>query len=150
MHKYQQKPLRVFLFFCILLVVMENVIEEKLYENVRDYCEINGLDIKKYINQKLKSALMLDKYGSSPFSREESVEDGKMRQDDIPFIVESEKIDFSGQQELKPEIPMTPDDDFIKEKKEKEKKTPRKNAKEEKEPKVSAGEKIIVNKRILK
>ena len=131
---------------------MEDVIEEKIYNSIKDYCEINNLDIKKYINQKLKSALMLDKYGSSPFSREDESNESTMNQEDIPFVVKSqEKTDWASKVgELKPIEPMLPDDDFITEKAKKPKKPVKKDAKQEKETKSSDDGKIMVNKRALK
>ena len=142
---------------------MDNVIERKLLNDIIDYCRLNGIEVDMYVNQKLRSALMIDKYGSSPFdnyayAKVENVdmsEDGKelavevavkpnpkLVENDVPFIVTpQEKIDCGAKiGELKPLEPMIPDDDYIKERAQK---------KTDKSEKLDDG-KIIVNKRALK
>jgi len=146
---------------------MENMIESKLLNDIIDYCKLNGIEVDMYVNQKLKHALMIDKYGISPFERNskakvdkvEVSENGKtlkvgvfvkpepkLEKIDIPFVVTpQEKIDWESKAvELKPLEPMKPDDDYIKEKT--QKKQGKKAAKSEK----SGDGKIIVNKRVLK
>lgn len=108
---------------------MENIIDEKLLQDINDYCKINGLDTKKYVNQKLKSALMLDKYGSSPF---------RTIKDNIePEIVEDK---------VEPVVVVKKE----KEKPIKQVKNTKKQPKQEKNDSTSNDEKIIVNKRMLK
>lgn len=134
-------------------MIMDNMIERKLLNDIIDYCKLNGIEVDTYVNQKLRSALMIDKYGSSPFDKcsgtkvENVVKPKqKLEKNDIPFVVtEQEKIDWESKVgELKPLEPMKPDDDYIKEKT--QKKQVKKAAKSDK----SDGGKIIVNKRILK
>lgn len=146
---------------------MDNIIERKLLNDIIDYCKLNGIEVDMYVNRKLRSALMKDKYGSSPFDRYDDAkvenvdmsEDGKtltvevavkpkpkLEKIDVPFIVTpQEEIDWESKTgELKPLEPMKPDDDYIKEKT--QKKQGKKAAKSEK----SDDGKIIVNKRVLK
>lgn len=47
------------------------MLEKKLLKELTAYCELNGLDLKKYVNKLLKSAFTLDKYGDRPFSNSE-------------------------------------------------------------------------------
>jgi hypothetical protein len=48
---------------------MEITIDDKLYRNISDYCEVNQLDFCVYINKLLKDSFMIDKYGDSPFAK---------------------------------------------------------------------------------
>jgi len=146
---------------------MENMIESKLLNDIIDYCRLNGIEVDMYVNQKLRSALMIDKYGISPFEKNakakvekvELSEDGKtltvgvavrpepkLEKIDVPFVItQQEEIDWDSKAgELKPLKPMEPDNDYIKEKT--QKKQGKKTAKAEK----SDDGKIIVNKRVLK
>lgn len=42
-------------------------IEKKLYSDIKEYCKINGLVIKDFINSLLKKAFTIEKYGETPF-----------------------------------------------------------------------------------
>lgn len=56
------------------------MLEKKLLKELTAYCELNGLDLKRYINKLLKSAFALDKYGDRPFSNvEEKPKSKQMR-----------------------------------------------------------------------
>lgn len=146
---------------------MENMIESKLLNDIIDYCRLNGIEVDMYVNQKLRSALMIDKYGISPFEKNakakvEKVElsedsktltvgvavrsEPKLEKIDVPFVITpQEEIDWDSKTgELKPLEPMKPDNDYIKEKT--QKKQGKKTAKSEK----TDDGKIIVNKRVLK
>lgn len=48
-------------------------IDKKLYEEIKEYCKLNGLKPAEYANGLLKKAFMEDKYGLSPFKRTEDV-----------------------------------------------------------------------------
>lgn len=153
--------------FCILYVIMENMIESKLLNDIIDYCRINGIEVNMYVNQKLRSALMIDKYGKSPFERNAEAkvdkvgvsEEGKtltvgvsvkpepkLEKIGVPFVVASqEEIDWNSKTgELEPLEPMKPDNNHTKEKP--QKKQGKKTVNSEK----SDEGKIIVNKRVLK
>ena len=43
-------------------------IDKKLYNDIKDYCKLNDLVIKDFINKLLKSAFTIEKYGATPFS----------------------------------------------------------------------------------
>lgn len=45
-------------------------INEKLYNDIIVYCDYNNINTEKYIEQALKTKLMLDKYGTSPFDKQ--------------------------------------------------------------------------------
>lgn len=42
-------------------------VDKKLYEDIKEYCKLNGLKPSEYINATLKRAFMKDKYGDAPF-----------------------------------------------------------------------------------
>ena len=48
-------------------------IENKLYSEIKEYCKLNGLVIKDFINKILKKAFTVEKYGEKPFSVNEVV-----------------------------------------------------------------------------
>lgn len=120
-------------------------IKDKLYKDISNYCKANHLIIKDYVNQLLAKQFMIDKYGDKPGvyivpdkpvevpSAEESrefppvftKENGHLDFDkpviekkevDLFPQIENVTVDYSKTEELKPEVPMTPDEDFIKEK----------------------------------
>ena len=41
-------------------------INDKLYRNIADYCSINNITIKQYVNDLLRKNFMIDKYGIAP------------------------------------------------------------------------------------
>lgn len=41
-------------------------IDKSLYNEIKAYCEINGLNTREYIHRLLKKAFMVDKYGEVP------------------------------------------------------------------------------------
>lgn len=45
---------------------MEVNIIEKLYKEIKEYCELNELDEEKFINDTLRSGFTIAKYGMSP------------------------------------------------------------------------------------
>ena len=48
-------------------------IEQKLYNDIKEYCKLNGLVIKDFINKLLKKSFTVEKYGEKPFSTNEVV-----------------------------------------------------------------------------
>ena len=42
-------------------------IEQKLYNDIKQYCKLNELVIKDFINKLLKKAFTIEKYGERPF-----------------------------------------------------------------------------------
>jgi len=45
---------------------MEVKIQDKLYQEILDYCAINKLDVEIFINNVLKTRFMVEKYGERP------------------------------------------------------------------------------------
>jgi len=41
-------------------------IDKKLYNEIKEYCELNGIKTKEYIHSLLSKAFMADKYGERP------------------------------------------------------------------------------------
>lgn len=120
-------------------------IKDKLYKDISNYCKMNHLVIKEYVNQLLTKQFMIDKYGDKPcvyivsdksvevLSTEDNsefppvfIKENGSLEIDKPVIekkevdlfpqIENVTVDYSETEELKPEVPMTPDEDFIKEK----------------------------------
>ena len=56
-------------------------IDNELYNEIKDYCRINNLKIGAYINQLLKKAFMIDKYGETPFKKENKNEKKEKTED---------------------------------------------------------------------
>ena len=46
-------------------------VDKKLYQEIKQYCELNGLKPGEYVNSTLKKAFMEDKYGSAPFLKKD-------------------------------------------------------------------------------
>lgn len=44
-------------------------IKDDLYKEISDYCKLNSLSIVEYVNNKLKSAIINEKYGDIPFGK---------------------------------------------------------------------------------
>lgn len=63
-------------------------IKDKLYKSISDYCKINHLVIKDYINDLLKKSFMIDKYGEQPpISGEIKVKNEPEKDDGVKTIV---------------------------------------------------------------
>lgn len=71
-------------------------IDKKLYQEIKDYCKLNNLVIKDFVNKLLRKALTVEKYGDKPFSHENrTIVVNKKKQDEIipeaiwvPFVPE--------------------------------------------------------------
>lgn len=46
-------------------------ISGKLFEKIRSYCELNDIDLYEYAEEAINSTVMVDMYGSTPFSKPE-------------------------------------------------------------------------------
>lgn len=64
-------------------------IDKRLYEDIEQYCQVNGLDIGKYCTDVLRKQLTLDKYGdlNEKFTPKE-----KQREDYKTNIIEPKPI----------------------------------------------------------
>ena len=44
-------------------------LDNKLYNEIKEYCELNGLKTRDFIHRILKDAFLREKYGDTPFGR---------------------------------------------------------------------------------
>jgi hypothetical protein len=42
-------------------------LDKKLHKEIKEYCQMNGLIMKEYVNSLLKKAFVVDKFGETPF-----------------------------------------------------------------------------------
>lgn len=61
-------------------------IEKKLYQEIKDYCKLNDLVIKDFINKILKKAFTVEKYGDKPFTVQSNIVE------EIPVVITPEVI----------------------------------------------------------
>lgn len=47
-------------------------IDKKLYDEINEFCQINGLKTKDFIHKTLKEAFLKEKYGETPFRKNEA------------------------------------------------------------------------------
>lgn len=47
---------------------VNNMIETKLHNEIKEYCKLNNLKVNIFINELLKKAFMREKYGEAPFN----------------------------------------------------------------------------------
>lgn len=45
-------------------------IDDKLYADIKEYCDVNELRVREYVEGLLKKAFLTDKYGATPFAKE--------------------------------------------------------------------------------
>ena len=68
-------------------------IDKKLYQEIKDYCKLNNLVIKDFVNKLLRKALTVEKYGDKPFSYENgTIVDNKKKQNGMIPEVTPEAI----------------------------------------------------------
>ena len=48
-------------------------IDKKLHKEIKEYCRLNNLVMKEYVNSLLKKAFTADKFGDTPFKKVEEV-----------------------------------------------------------------------------
>lgn len=48
-------------------------IDRKLHKEIKEYCRLNNLVMKEYVNSLLKKAFTADKFGDTPFKKVEEV-----------------------------------------------------------------------------
>mgnify|MGYP006928564440 CR=1 FL=1 len=73
-------------------------IDKKLERDITEYCKVNGLNKKEFVNQLLRKAFTVEKYGEKPFyvtgNKEKVVNDNKTEKKKIeeikPIIVKEE------------------------------------------------------------
>lgn len=81
-------------------------LDKKLHKDIKEYCQLNGLVMKDFVNKLLKKAFMVEKYGDKPFAEPktsnlekeaiEKIKDMVECQVDLPIeIAEAmEEVDF--------------------------------------------------------
>ena len=62
-------------------------VDKKLYEDIKAYCELNGIKPRDYVNTLLKKAFMEDKYGKHPFQTQRDEEAGRVTTHNISDVV---------------------------------------------------------------
>ena len=76
-------------------------IDEKLYNDIKVYCSLNALKIKAFVNELLKKAFIIEKYGETPFSSphlhndEQNIAEEKQesKKNDLP--IEKQEVEHS-------------------------------------------------------
>ena len=101
---------------------MQFDISDKLYNDIKAYCELNNLGIERYIGDLLKEAFMKDKYGEkpniskkpSPVKQEEKLEKPRLietkaveNQNDTTEEVEDKQENLQVKEEIKEVKPKT-------------------------------------------
>ena len=81
-------------------------LDKKLHKDIKEYCQLNDLVMKDFVNKLLKKAFMVEKYGDKPFAEPkmsnleneaiEKIKDLVENQVDLPIeIAEAmEEVDF--------------------------------------------------------
>lgn len=67
-------------------------IDRKLHKEIKEYCRLNNLIMKEYVNSLLKKAFTADKFGDTPFKKVEEVK---------PILSE----DYESPEPIKPILP---------------------------------------------
>lgn len=72
------------------------VIDKDLYNDIKEYCELNNLKVRNFIHKLLKESFLKEKYGTSPFKKNEDMKDiiVNSNQPLIPLIPLSEMQDI--------------------------------------------------------
>lgn len=79
-----------------------NMINDKLFQEIKQYCEINNIvDIKAEINRLLRIGFNIEKYGTSPFS---FLQENKIKEliKEQPIEDAEEKVYENKKEEVKP------------------------------------------------
>ena len=64
-------------------------LDKELYNEIKEYCELNELKTRDFIHQMLKDAFLIEKYGKTPFSNKK---DTNLRIDDENLSITDTKI----------------------------------------------------------
>ena len=53
---------------------MNNIIESSLFNDIQEYCNVNSLDVREFINSLLRRSFVIERYGERPcISRKNSI-----------------------------------------------------------------------------
>lgn len=94
-------------FFNIFAIKIQMIeIDKKLHKDIKEYCQLNGLIMKDFVNKLLKKAFTIEKYGDKPFAEPkisnlekeaiEKIKDMVKCQVDLPIEIAGamEEVDF--------------------------------------------------------
>ena len=76
-------------------------IDEKLYNDIKVYCSLNALKIKAFVNELLKKAFIIEKYGETPFSLpqlhndEQKIAEEKLESNKTDLPIEKQEVEHS-------------------------------------------------------
>lgn len=67
-------------------------IEDKLYEDIREYCKLNKLTISVFVNDLLKKNFMVEKYDDAPpfFKKRKQEEDAIHEDFSVDYTIQNE------------------------------------------------------------
>lgn len=54
-------------------------LDKKLHDEIKEYCKLNNLKMIQFINDLLKKAFLIEKYGDAPFKRELPIIESKQK-----------------------------------------------------------------------
>lgn len=78
-------------------------IDEKLYNDIKVYCSLNALKIKAFVNELLKKAFIIEKYGETPFSSpqlhndEQNIAEEKQESNKTDLPIEKQEVEHSAE-----------------------------------------------------
>lgn len=78
-------------------------IDEKLYNDIKVYCSLNALKIKAFVNELLKKAFIIEKYGETPFSSpqlhndEQNIAEEKQESNKTDLAIEKQEVEHSAE-----------------------------------------------------
>lgn len=78
-------------------------IGRKLYDSIREYCDLNGLQVKEYVNTLLSKAFMEDKYGTAPPVVSKKKREVPVVEEPTPVKVEKKVVEIVVEEEPKKE-----------------------------------------------
>ena len=67
-------------------------IGKKLYNDIEEYCVLNGIQVKEYVNILLNRAFMEDKYGKRPFKAQKNPQTGNVTVHNVSDAVVNAKV----------------------------------------------------------
>lgn len=109
-------------------------ISDKLFNDIKKYCELNELKVNEYIEGLLKKVFTIEKYGDRPvISKTHKKNDEPINTDTVekteetlPVQLTDVVVDYSKTEELKPVPPMTAHEEIVEEEVKPQKKLKRK------------------------
>jgi hypothetical protein len=93
-------------------------LDKQIYDEINEYCKLNGLKTRDFIHNLLKEAFMKEKYGDSPFAFNKNSEppvvsnDSIKKNDDMEELIQK-TMENVIKQELEPSLPSQVLKDYI-------------------------------------